>query len=460
MPKISAIILAAGKGKRMKSDLPKVLHQVAGDPLIAHSLRAIQKLKISKTILVVSKKKDKIKNTLTSYPFKGISFAIQDPPLGTGHAVMTALKRNPNLKGHVLIHHGDVPFVSEETFRNLVSIHLKKKAKLTFLTTLLDQPGSYGRVTRKNRTPSGIVEFKDATPAERKIREINVGTYVVETSFLRKSLKSLSRKNVQKEYYLTDLVGQAFNSGQTTATFQTVNQNEALGVNNKEELCHMQKLIYQKRVQKLINKGVHFIGTDNVIIDSNASAGAGTTIFGPCYLLGKTKVGKNCILEPGTVLKNTQIKNKVIIKAYSYLEEAKVESGAQIGPFAHIRPKSIIGPDAKVGNFVEVKKSKIGKGSKANHLSYIGDATIGKKVNVGAGTITCNYDGYAKYPTILADGVFVGSDTQFVAPVKVGREAVIGAGSTITKDVKPYSLALSRAPQTSVKDWAKRRKKK
>ncbi|MDO8519652.1 MAG: bifunctional UDP-N-acetylglucosamine diphosphorylase/glucosamine-1-phosphate N-acetyltransferase GlmU [Deltaproteobacteria bacterium] len=441
MPSIAAIILAAGKGTRMKSDLPKVMHLVAGRPLLDYPLTLIQQLKIPATTLVVAKDHAPIRAFLKNRAVNGTQLAIQDPPLGTGHAVMSAFKKRSPKAKHYLILSGDVPLVSRETIQKLIAAHQAKNAALTLVTASLDSPGAYGRVVRApSGQVTGIVEMRDASPQEAEIKEINLAIYLIEAEFLKSSLTLLTPNNSQKEYYLTDLVRLAAAQGRTIETIFAAHPYEGMGVNNRKEILQMEKMIMAERLASYSEAGVRFVNPDGIYIDAEVTIGAGTVVYGPNYLLGKTKIGADCV-----------------IKAYCYIEDSSVAEKALIGPFAHLRPGSEIGPEAKIGNFVEIKKSKIGAGSKVNHLSYIGDAVIGKKVNVGAGTITCNYDGVNKFKTVLEDGVFVGSDTQFVAPVRVGKGAYIGAGSTITKNVKPGSLALTRTEQKEIRNWKRKK---
>lgn len=440
MPSIAAIVLAAGKGTRMKSDLPKVMHPLAGRPLLDYPLTLIQNLKIPQTTLVVAKDHKPIKDFLKKRSVNGIRLAVQDPPLGTGHAVMAALKKGASKAEHYLILSGDVPFISRETIEKLISAHQSKNAALTLVTAILDSPGAYGRIVRNFAGQvTGIVEMRDATREEKEIKEINLAIYLVEAAFLKSALDQLTASNAQKEYYLTDLIRIAAGQDKKIETIHAAKSAEGMGVNNRKELLHMEKMMMAERIAAFAETGVRFVNPEGIYIDAEVTIGSGTVIYGPNYLLGKTKIGTDCV-----------------IKAYCYIEDSAIAEKAQIGPFAHLRPGSEIGPEAKIGNFVEIKKSKIGAGSKANHLSYIGDAVIGKKVNIGAGTITCNYDGVNKFKTVLEDGVFVGSDTQFVAPVRVGKGAYIGAGSTITKNVKPGSLALTRTEQKEIKNWKRK----
>ena len=461
MPKTAAIILAAGLGTRMKSSLPKVLHRAAGLPLIAYPLANLKQLKLAPVLLVVGKNQALVKEETHRLGHKSVSAVVQDPPLGTAHAVLTAMKRLKNFTGDILILYGDMPLLKVQTIRDLVQTHRERQAVLTFLTAVLPNPFGYGRVLRTSRfDPCGIVEEKEATPEQKRIQEINVGVYVVNAAVLSEKLKTIGNQNVKGEYYLTDLVALAFHEQKNLATVVLADPNEGLGVNTQADLTVVNELCHRRQIQRLMEEGVSFATFENVAVDAGVKVGGGTRIGGGVSLLGKTRIGGRCVIESGTVIRDSVIGDGVTIKANSYIEEGVVESNASIGPFARLRPGAHIGSKAKVGNFVEIKKTRIGEGSKVNHLSYIGDARIGIGVNIGAGTITCNYDGFNKSKTVIEDQVFVGSDTQFIAPVRIGRGAVIGAGSTITKNVKPKSLALTRAPQVEIKNWVRRKKTK
>jgi len=442
---ITTVVLAAGKGTRMKSPLPKVLHPLLGRPLVSYSLNLCQKIKAEKILLVTGKDQTLLKEFLKNSKIKNLDIVVQDPPLGTGHAVMMAAKKLKNFKGDVLIIYGDMPLVSYETIQRLIQEHRTKNSILTFVTAPLSRfSQAFGRVIRdRYGNPVSLVEVRDATSQQLAINETNVGLYLVSAPFLLESLKQLTADNVQQEYYLTDLIKIAAAQNVTRATIGLENLAETLGVNTQKEMTWASELLSQRKIEELMQNGVRFVTTQNVVIEPDVFIGADTTIWGPCVLKGKTRIGKNCTIEPNVVI-----------------TDSIIHDAATIGPFAHLRPGTVLGPSVKVGNFVETKKSNIKEGAKINHLSYIGDAHIGRHVNIGAGTITCNYDGVNKYKTVLEDNVFVGSDTQFVAPVRVGQGAFIGAGSTITKNVKPGSLALTRAPQVEIKNWGRKKKRK
>jgi len=447
---LASLILAAGQGTRMKSTLPKVIHVAAGWPLISYPVHLCEKLGIQKTTIIVGK------NQNLGIP--KVNFAVQDPPRGTGDAVKVGLATLKNFSGDILILCGDMPLVQLRTIEELLQKHRNEKNILTFLTAKVPQAGSLGRIVRDQwKVVQKIVEFKDASPAQKKINEVNLGIYLVQADFLKKALKEIKPENAQKEYYLTDIVTLALHAEKKVGTLLVQDSEEALGVNTQKELLEVQKILYRRRWQKLLENGAHLVQPESIVIGPEVEIGSNVEMLGPVYLLGKTKIGNNCRIEPGVWIQDSTLADHVVIKANSYITESSLGKGVHVGPMAHLRPGSRLGEEVKIGNFVEIKKSSIDVGSKVNHLSYIGDATIGKKVNIGAGTITCNYDGVHKYQTILEDGVFVGSDTQFVAPVTVGKGAFIGAGSTITKNVSAESLALSRTPQKEIRGWKRKK---
>ena len=455
MPQLTTIILAAGRGTRMKSAKPKILHEAGGLPLIAYPVGLAHSFK-SNIVLVAPKKHTEIKKALKEN-FKGkMNYVVQDPPRGTGHAVMVAL---PKIKGDgdVLVLCGDMPLVNHATIQTLLDEHRQKDAVMSFLTCITNGRQEYGRVLRNlDGTPLRIIEAKDANEEQKKIREMNAGVYVFNTSFLKQAIKELSTNNAQKEYYLTDLVNVAGKLNRPVAVVCIHNEQEVLGVNSQIQLAEVEKNIYQQRCQRAMEQGIKILSPETVFIGPHVKLGQGITLFGPCYLQGKTTLGNNTVIEPGCWITDSKIGKGVHLKAYCYISESRLDENVTCGPFAHLRPGTVLKKGSKIGNFVETKKSTIGEGSKVNHLSYIGDAQVGKKVNIGAGTITCNYDGINKYKTVLENGVFVGSDTQFVAPVRVGKNAYIGAGSTITKNVKAGSLALTRVPQRELPRWKKK----
>jgi bifunctional UDP-N-acetylglucosamine pyrophosphorylase/glucosamine-1-phosphate N-acetyltransferase len=460
----TAIILAAGEGKRMKSQLPKVLHLLGGVPILFYPLNLAERNAFQKIIVVVGHKAEQVEKVLAGRDISQGTVSSQGSPqtvlqphrLGTGDAVLRAEPLLKDSTGPVFILNGDTPLILPETLTALWETHLKEKATITFLTADMPNPKGYGRVIRRqDGSVSGIVEEKDATDEERKIQEINSGTYIVAPQFLFDALHKISPENAQKEYYLTDIIKIARDSGERVFAFKA-DAEEVLGINSRADLAQAEAIIQKRIGQNFLTAGVTLIDPCRIRIEANVTIGADTILHPGVTLEGNTKIGERCVLHACRI-KDSQLESDVLIKDQSVIEEAIIESNVTVGPFAHIRPGTILRKGAKVGNFVEIKKSELGEGSKANHLTYLGDATIGQRVNIGAGTITCNYDGKKKHKTVIEDDVFVGSDTQFIAPVTIGARSLIAAGSTITKDVEPDALAVSRGKQVTKVGWAKRR---
>lgn len=438
----------------MKSEKAKVLHEIGGRPMLSYVLDAASELGSQKTVVIVGHQADKVRDLFSE---SGVIFAEQKEQLGTGHAVMQAGKALSRFKGDVLILSGDVPLITKGTLEGLMDTHKKEKATVTVLTAEPENPYGYGRVIKDPRgNIRKIVEEKDATAKEKTVKEINTGIYCVDSAFLFEALKTIKPQNVQKEYYLTDIVGIAVKDRKRVSASKIRDFKEAMGINSRIELAEAECIIRLKKLNDLMAKGVTIVDPSGTYISPSVKIGPDTVVYPGALISGDTVIGPGCSIGPGSIISDTRIGKGVKIKAYSVIEESEIRDGAFVGPMAHIRPNSVIEKGAHIGNFVEVKKSTIGEGSKANHLSYIGDATIGKGVNIGAGTITCNYDGVRKYQTVIEDNVFVGSDTQLIAPVRIGKGALIGAGSTITEDVPDDSLALSRVKQETRKGWAKK----
>jgi bifunctional UDP-N-acetylglucosamine pyrophosphorylase/glucosamine-1-phosphate N-acetyltransferase len=452
--KTAVVILAAGKGTRMKSEKAKVLYEIGGRPMLSYVLDRAREMGSKKTVVVVGHQADKVREAFSD---KDIIFVEQKEQLGTGHAVMQAEKALSRFKGDILILSGDVPLITSETLTGLMDAHRKSKATLTVLTAEPENPYGYGRIIKDSKgNIKKIVEEKDATAEERKVREINTGIYCVDSAFLLKALKKIESKNVQKEHYLTDIVGIAVKEKRKVATCKASDFKEAMGINSRIELAEAECIIKTKTLENLMANGVTIIDPSSTYISPSVKIGPDTIVYPGAMISRDTTIGKGCSIGPGSIISDTRIGNGVKVKAYCVMEESEIKDEAVIGPLAHLRPQTVIEKGAHIGNFVEIKKSTVGEGSKANHLTYIGDATIGKGVNIGAGTITCNYDGFRKYQTIIEDNVFVGSDTQFIAPVRIGKGSLIGAGSTITEDVPKDSIALSRAKQETRKGAAKK----
>jgi len=454
---LEVIIMAAGLGTRMKSRTAKVLHRAAGRPLIDYVVDLAIEVSGRPPIVVVGYQHEAVEQHLGDRA----RYALQEKQLGTGHAVMQAMQQLDGKRKKILILSGDVPLTRLDTLKKLLEEHQRSGNALTLVTMKLDDPAQYGRIVRDGAgNVMKIVEARDADAKQREIREVNGGIYLFEAKDLAENLRRLSTDNAQGEYYLTDLISMLAEAGMRVGAVVVDDPAEASGVNSRAELATVEAEIQRRVVQKLMRDGVTFRNPETVVIDSMVAIGNDTVIYPFVTLEGSTRIGSDCVIEPSVHLYNVIVGNNVHIKTGTVAEGAVIEDEATVGPYAHLRPGTKLGKHVKVGNFVETKKAIFGEGSKASHLSYIGDADVGADVNIGAGTITCNYDGVNKHKTILEDGVFIGSDTQLVAPVRVGRGAYVGAGSTITKDVPPDSLALSRVPQKVVEGWAKNKKKK
>ena len=444
---MNIVILAAGQGKRMHSNLPKVLHPLAGKPLLAHVIDSARRLSPHTLCLVYGHGGDAVRATLDA---PDLAWALQEPQLGTGHAVQQAL---PYLKGDgtTLILYGDVPLIRAETLERLV--HAAQDA-LAILTVELSDPGGYGRIVRNDAGQViRIVEQKDSTPEERRIREINTGIMAMPSARLGEWLASLSNNNAQKEYYLTDIVGMAVAEGLPIRTANPKNEWEVLGVNSKVQLAELERIAQRCTAEQLMEQGVRLADPARLDVRGELLCGRDVFIDVNCVFEGKVELDEAVEVGPNCMLKNARIGAGTRLAAFTHVEEAVVGPDGRIGPFARLRPGAELAEDVHIGNFVEIKKSTIAAHSKVNHLAYIGDATIGTRVNVGAGTITCNYDGANKFQTIIEDDAFIGSDTQLVAPVTVGRGATLGAGTTLTRDAPPDSLTVSRAKQASISGW-------
>jgi bifunctional UDP-N-acetylglucosamine pyrophosphorylase/glucosamine-1-phosphate N-acetyltransferase len=455
---LETIILAAGQGTRMKSKTIKILHRAAGRPIIDYVLDLAAALSSRPPIVIVGHQREAVKQQCG----ERARYAVQDEQLGTGHAVLQAaaeLERESLDGRRVLILSGDVPLTRAETLARMLDEHERAGNALTLLSMRPADPAMYGRVMRDTEgAVERIVEFKDATPEQRKIDEVNAGIYIFDAALLFEPLRSLSTNNAQGEYYLTDLIAVLRGQGRRVGAVVVDDPAEALGVNSRAELGTVEAEIQRRHVEKLMKEGVTFRNPSTVVIDSTVSIGNDSVVYPFVTLEGTTTIGTGCVIEPGVHLLNVTVGNDVHLKTGTVAEQSEIHDEATVGPYAHLRPGTILGRHVKVGNFVETKKAVFGEGAKASHLSYIGDADIGAGVNIGAGTITCNYDGVNKHQTVLEDGVFIGSDTQLVAPVTVGKGAYVGAGSTITRNVPAGALALSRTPQKIVEGWADRKR--
>ncbi len=456
MIKTTAIVLAGGQGTRMKSPLPKVLHPVAGQPMIARIILQCQKAEIDEIRLVVGHGQNLVKTVVE--PF-GVSTFIQEKQLGTADAVKSA--QLDSIEGDVIILNGDHPLLTGEDFKSFITDFRERKLDLAVVSVTLDQPKEFGRIVRQNNQLKTIVEAKDASAETLKINEVNTGIYVVKANVLKKYIPQISNKNSKNEFYLTDLISLALENQLKVDALKTENKHVSHGVNNQIELAEATKIIYQKKCIELMNAGVIILDVATTYVEESVTIGAGSVIYPGCFIRGKTAIGPFCVLEPNVFISDAIIHDGVQIKAGTYIEQSIIKSQVKLGPYARIRPDTTIGEHAQIGNFVELKKVQFGSRSKASHLSYLGDAEIGEDVNIGCGTITCNYTAdKKKYKTIIKDRVFVGSDSQFIAPVEVGADSIIASGTTVTKNVPDGALAIGRAKQENKENYAQKFKKK
>lgn len=453
MPEYTAIILAAGKGTRMKSELPKVMHKLAGKPLIDHVLDTVEKIGISEVLTIVGHGRE----VVTEHILGRSQIVIQNDQLGTGHALLQAVPFLKKDKG-VLVLSGDQPLLTSANLNSLMKLHEKSKASATVLTAHMDNPYGYGRIITHEGLFKAIVEEKDSDEAQKRIKEINTGTYCFEGTSLQEALARITPKNVQGEYYLTDIFNILLSQGNIIETFCTTDSAQALGINNRVQLAEAEDLLFDRIRKYWMMEGVTIVNPSSVFIDADVVLNQDVIIHPFSIIKGKTRIEEGAVIGPAALLEDCYCQKRCRIEN-SVAREAIIGEDCLIGPFAYLRPQTILDKGVKVGDFVEIKNSSVGEGSKIPHLSYIGDSEIGKNVNIGAGTITCNYDGHQKHKTVINDDVFIGSNTNLVAPIKVGEKAVIGAGSTITKDVPAKALALERATQKTVENWQKAKDK-
>jgi bifunctional UDP-N-acetylglucosamine pyrophosphorylase / glucosamine-1-phosphate N-acetyltransferase len=455
--RIAVAIMAAGRGTRLKSQIPKVLHEVGGKPLLEHVIRAARNIVPAKDVFaIIGHEADRVRATTEH---TGIKFVLQAEQRGTGHALMVAREALAGYD-HVIVLSGDAPLITAETITQLRDFHLSEEAAMTMLSAELENPTGYGRVLRKSPRSAEvkeIVEEKAANAAQKKIREINSGFYVFSVKDLYGNIEKLSTNNSHSEYYLTDMAALLRKAGRVVA-WKTANASEVLGGNTRAELAEIDQQMRMAKCRQLMADGVTIFYPATCVIDADVEVAPDTVIEPYVQLLGKTKIGAGCRVRSYSVIRDSQIGDGVMVRPGCIMEGATIAARALIGPYSNLRPGTEIGEEAHVGNFVETKKIKLGKGSKANHLTYLGDSEIGAGVNIGAGTITCNYDGVNKHATIIADGVFIGSDSTLVAPVKVGKNAYVGAASCITEDVPEDALAIGRGRQIVKEGWARLRR--
>ena len=450
--KLSVIILAAGQGTRMKSALPKVMHKLAGIPMLEHVYNRSLELGAEDIHIVYGHGGEHLYDYCSDFD---VEWVLQDQQLGTAHAVQQA---SPHIDDDhiVLILYGDVPLIKSKTLKALIdSVNTDI---ISLLTVELEDPCGYGRIIRDNSEVVAIVEHKDATKEQKIITEVNTGILSLHAGYLNQCLKKIDNNNVQGEYYLTDIIQLAVKDGKKIITSQPKNTYEVEGVNDRKQLSKLERIKQQELVEVIMAEGASVADPARVDIRGELDIGSDTSIDINCIFEGKVTVGRNVTIGPGCVISDSTIADGCIIKPYSVIEKAIIDNDVEVGPFARLRPGTHLKQNSRVGNFVEVKNTQLGEGSKASHLTYLGDTEVGSKVNIGAGTITCNYDGANKHKTIIKDGAFIGSDTQLVAPVTVGKNSTIGAGSTITRDTEDEKLTLSRTAQKTIKGWERPKK--
>lgn len=467
---LAVVVMAAGLGKRMRSKQAKVLHRVAGQAMVLYAVGIGLRVAGHRVAVVVGHQADRVRQVIEAAiaganGHAPVAIVEQREQLGTGHAVLQSRpvfsRKAGAAPADYLILNGDTPLLRESTVRELIRAHQAEKATVTILTAMLDDASGYGRVVRQARSGnsvSRIVEDRDASAEEKAIREINVGTYVVDGSFLFAALEKLDPSNAQGEYYLTDIIHMAVAQGRKVAAVVLDNPDEGLGVNTRQQLAEAEQVVRRQIRERWLDAGVTMIDPLSTWIDAKVTIGKDTILYPDVTLEGSTSIGEDCTVHSGTRVTDCVVGNGVEILDHCVFRDSRIEDGATLGPFVHLRPGVMIRKKGKVGNFVEMKKTELGEGSKANHLSYLGDAKIGKGVNIGAGTITCNYDGVKKSETVIGDGVFIGSDTQLVAPVTVGAGVIIAAGTTVTSDVPNDALVIARVPQVNRAGWAARRR--
>jgi bifunctional UDP-N-acetylglucosamine pyrophosphorylase/glucosamine-1-phosphate N-acetyltransferase len=453
----AAVILAAGLGKRMKSKTAKVLHPLAGRPMLTYAVERALALSAAKTVVVAGHQSERIKEVLSPYRVEIVHQPLQR---GTADAVLQAKAVLESVRGPVLILNADTPLITDQTLGALLAAHGREKAAVTLLTALVSNPDGYGRIVRDARgRVKRVVEQKDASDAQLRVKEINTGFYVADPGFLFNALRTVRNSNRQGEFYLTDIIEAAVRGRRKLAVVRLARDPEEItGINTRADLARAEGILRRRIRRNLMEDGVTLLDPDTAWIDAGVAIGRDTVVHPNVRIEGESRIGEDCVIRSHSRLADCRVGSGVEIRDACVLEGSVLEDGVTVGPFAHLRAGTVVRKGARIGNFVETKKTEVGEGSKANHLAYLGDAVIGKGVNIGAGTITCNYDGYEKFQTVIEDGVFVGSDTQLVAPVRVGRGAVVAAGSTVCRDVPEDALAMSRVPQENKPGWARRRR--
>jgi bifunctional UDP-N-acetylglucosamine pyrophosphorylase/glucosamine-1-phosphate N-acetyltransferase len=451
------VILAAGKGTRMKSAQPKVLHRVAGQALIEHVLACAATIHPRTTTVVIGHRAETLISALARY--EGLTFVVQEPQLGTAHALMTTERALAGQTGTLVLLSGDVPLLTPGTLQRLVDRHEATGASATVITAIVDDPQGYGRIVRSGEQLARIVEQKDASPAEREIREINSGIYAFSLEGLFDAVRGIAAENAQKEYYLPDLIAVYRERESIVETITVSNPDEIRGINSRLELAAVGRIVRDQKTTELMASGVTVEDPATTYVDAGVTVGSDTILHPGISIEGTTAIGAGCEIHSGARIVDSRIGDRVTILNHCVITNATVADDVSLGPFAHLRHGADVRARAKVGNFVELKKTVLGAGSKANHLAYLGDATIGEQVNIGAGTITCNYDGVNKNQTVIEDGAFVGSDSQLIAPVTIGKGAYVGSGSTIRDDVPAGALAVTAGKQRNIDGWVASKKR-
>jgi bifunctional UDP-N-acetylglucosamine pyrophosphorylase/glucosamine-1-phosphate N-acetyltransferase len=451
MDAVTAIILAAGEGKRMRSRQPKILHRLCGRPLVGYPLRLARTF-ADRVVMVVPPSADGVAQVAG----EGVLTVVQRERLGTGHAVVQA--KDACGEGTILVLPGDMPLLTVETIERLLNHHKAASAAATLLTAIVDNPAGYGRVLRQRGRVARIVEDRDATDDQKKINEIGTSVYCFDARRLWSALAEVRSDNDQGEYYLTDVVAILSRAGATVEAVTVADPSEAQGVNDRKQLAAVAVVQRRRILDRLMEGGVTIVDPASTYIEDTVTIGPDTVVQPQTVIEGATVIGSECVIGAGSHVSGSRLADRVVLKPYSIIEEAAIDEDATLGPFCHLRPGCHIGAGAEIGNFAELKKSRVGKKTKIHHVSYTGDATLGERVNVGAGTITCNYDGQRKHQTVIGDGVFVGTNSSLVAPLTIGEGAYVAAGSVITRDVPPGALALERSPQVVKDGWAAKRK--
>jgi bifunctional UDP-N-acetylglucosamine pyrophosphorylase / glucosamine-1-phosphate N-acetyltransferase len=458
MKNIGVILLAAGQGTRMKSSMPKVLHPLAGKPLFLYALQVAKQLKPSAIAVVIGHGAGAVRD---AYRGEDVAWVTQEQQLGTGHAVLCAKPILGGFCGDVVILSGDVPLIQERTLSAMVTTHREHGAAVTLMTALLDMPTGYGRIVRDaNGEVTGIVEEKDATAAQRQIREVNAGVYVAAPQFLFAALQEVKSDNRQAEYYLPDVAAIGLREGKKIATFRVDEPGEMMGINTREELARMEKTLQERINCKWMAAGVTLKDPETTYIEEAVFIGKDTVIGPNSHLRGRTVVGERCEIDGSAYLTDAEIGDEVHLKFSVVLTSCRIDHGAIIGPFAHLRPGTALGPNVHIGNFVETKEAQLGEGTKANHLTYLGDVTVGRDSNIGAGTITCNYDGFQKYRTKIGDRVQVGSDTTLVAPISLGDDVYVATATTVRHDIPAGALVFNERQERTREGWTQEKRRK